>query len=127
MLSRVVAILLGGLLLASCTGAGANASTSPSTSPSAAPHFYRPIAADYTQQHLSPTLQRVVDGVVKKLPASEKAYVRWLPWYGRVIVFEIKPGQVRSDGRGYSPSPVINAHNLFVDPTNGNVFAGPPG
>lgn len=90
------------------------------------PHFLLPTANDYMQQHLAVKFQQIINGVVARLPTEERRYARWAPWDGKVVVFEIKRSQIRSDGRGYSPSPVINEPNLFVDPTNGNIFAGPP-
>jgi hypothetical protein len=90
------------------------------------PHFLRPTPQDYSKQHLSPSFQRTINGIVRRLPTAERQYVRWLPWEHQVIVFEVKSSQLRSNGRGYYMSQVINVSNLFVDPTNGNVLAGPP-
>ena len=96
------------------------------TAPSPWPNFYGPTPHDFDRAHLSAPLRRKVLALVGRIPLRERLYARWLPWQGGVIVFEVRPDQIRSDGRGYSPSTVLNEPNLYVDPTNGNVFAGPP-
>ncbi|HEY7993714.1 MAG TPA: hypothetical protein VID24_05875 [Candidatus Eremiobacteraceae bacterium] len=90
------------------------------------PNFYGPTQSDFDRKHLSAPLRRKILALVQRIPLRERLYARWLPWQGDVIVFEVKPDQIRSDGRGYSPSPVLNEPNLYVDPTNGDIFAGPP-
>jgi len=90
------------------------------------PNFYGPTQYDFDRAHLSAPLRKKVLALVERVPLHERLYARWLPWQRGIIVFEVKPDQIRSDGRGYSPSKVLNEPNLFVDPTNGNIFAGPP-
>jgi len=89
-------------------------------------NFYGPTQYDFDRTHLSASLRQKVMALVQHVPIRERLYARWLPWQGGVIVFEVRPDQIRSDGRGYPPSKVLNEPNLFVDPTDGNVFAGPP-
>lgn len=105
-------------------GPGAPLPLNPPASPW--PDFYGPTQYDFDRKHLSPQLRRKVIALVERIPLHERLYARWLPWQGDVIVFEVRPDQIRSDGRGYSPSEAINVPGLYVDPTDGSVFAGPP-
>ncbi|HET9343751.1 MAG TPA: hypothetical protein VFO25_12630 [Candidatus Eremiobacteraceae bacterium] len=105
-------------------GPGAPLPLNPAPSPW--PNFYGPTQYDFDRTHLSPKLRQKVMSIVQRIPSRERLYARWLPSQGDVIVFEVRPDQIRSDGRGYSPSKVINEKNMYVDPTDGNVFAGPP-
>ena len=105
------------------------AATTPSPAPVHAtmwPHFFRLLNADYDSQQLTPRQRAVIRDAVALVSQADRKYVRWEMWYGDPIVFEVKPSQLRSDGRGYSPSRVINDPLFYVDPADGSVFAGPP-
>jgi len=105
---------------------GAAAATPPPVHVKIWPHFLRPTKADYDSNNLTQQQRSVIDNIVASVPPAERQYVRWEMWYGDVIVFEVNPSQIRSDGRGYSPSEVINDPIFFVDPADGSVFAWPP-
>jgi hypothetical protein len=90
------------------------------------PHFLRPTKDDFARQHLASHLRGVVSGIVARLPRDERSDVRWLPYGGEVAVFEIRPDQLCSGGRGFMASPVINMPDYFVDPTTGEIILGPP-
>ena len=89
------------------------------------PNFYGPTQYDFDRAHLAPIFRRKVLALVQRLPPPDRLYARWLPYGRDVIVFEVNPRQLRSDGRGYSPSPVIGMRGLYVDPTDGRIFAMP--
>jgi len=82
--------------------------------PSTWTNFYGPTQYDFDRTHLPTKLRRKVTALVQHVPPRERMYARWLPWKGDVIVFEVKPDQIRGDGRGYSPSTVLNVPNLYV-------------
>jgi len=105
---------------------GAAAATAPPVHVKIWPHFLKPTKADYDSKNLTPRQRAVIDNAVQTVRPSDRQYVRWEMWYGDVIVFVVTPDQLRSDGRGYSPSEVINDPNFFVDPADGSVFAWPP-
>jgi len=90
------------------------------------PHFFRPTKADFARQQLASHLRGIVSGIVGRLPSDERSDVRWLPFGGGVAVFEIRPDQLCSGGRGFMASPVINMPGYFVDPTTGEILPGPP-
>jgi hypothetical protein len=111
--------------MAAFVAVAANGAT-PHTTPRPSPHFLKPIKADYDSQNLTQQQRSAIDYIVLTVPGPDRRYIRWEMWYGDVIVFEVKPSQKRSDGRGYSPSQIINDPNFYVDPADGSVFAGPP-
>jgi len=121
----VAALMIGN---SDSVAVGAAAAT-PSPAPVHAtmwPHFFRLSNADYDREQLTTRQRAMIRDAVELVSQAERKYVRWEMWYGDPIVFEVKPSQLRSDGRGYSPSQLINDPLFYVDPADGSVFAGPP-
>lgn len=124
--SLAVALVLGAVMHVMGSTAAAESTLLAPVRAHIWPHFLRATKADYDRKNLTPRQRAVIDNTVLNLSPSDRPYVRWEMWYGDVIVFVVKPSQLRSDGRSYSPSQVINDPNFFVDPADGSVFAWPP-